>query len=301
MVPVELRGLRYFVTVAQVLNFGRAAKMLHITQPGLSQGIKTFERHIGCSLFERDRQRVVLTPAGEALLPAAEKLLAHANEVEKLANTLAQRTYGTLIISHTRSTGVGLPFTIMSAFRVSHPQMEIQAQSGFSSLNIRRVIAREIDLGFIRPPIEIVDELEVKIIGYDSVVLAVPADHALASAPTVTTAEFVDEPLVFFAREAGGLWDSIMQAVYGTGTSPRIVRIEPDEPHMLAAVSEGVGVSLVTESAADMLNLPGVVFKRFREPTRIPMGMTWRRDNVNPALAVFLDFVRYFLGERSTA
>jgi DNA-binding transcriptional LysR family regulator len=293
---VELRGLRYFVTLAHELNFGKAAKVLHITQPGLSQGIKAFERQLGFPVFERDRQRVTLTPAGKTLLPKAQELLEHASEVTKLANSLAEHNNGTLAISHTRSAGVGLPFSIVSAFRNVYPQVEIGVRNGFSSLNIDLVEGREIDLGFVRPPLVIGDELASETIGHDSVVLAVPTDHRLATVTAVTTADFIDEPLVFFTPEAGGLWQSIINAVYGPDRRPEIVRIEPDEPNMLAVVAEGTGISLITDSAADMLKMPGVVFKRFRSPTKVPMGMVWRRDNVNPALNTFLEFTKHFLG-----
>jgi DNA-binding transcriptional LysR family regulator len=86
---VELRSLQYFVTVAEELHFGRAAKRLYITQPGLSQGIKTLERRIGLPLFERNRQHVTLTHAGKALLPIAATLLAQATELDQLARDLA--------------------------------------------------------------------------------------------------------------------------------------------------------------------------------------------------------------------
>ncbi|QUQ68820.1 LysR family transcriptional regulator [Kutzneria sp. CA-103260] len=298
---MELRGLRYFVTLARELNFGKAAKLMHITQPGLSQGIKTFERQLGFPVFERNRQHVTLTAAGKALLPAAQRLLEHANEVSQLANDLAQKEQGALVISHTQSAGVGLPYTIMSSFRAAHPKLEVRVLNGFSSINIDRVASRQIDLGFVRPPLEITDDLTSVVIGHDSVVLAVPTGHRLADAPSVITADFIDEPLVYFAPEAGGLWHSIMNAVYGPGHRPEIVRIEPDEAHMLAAVAEGAGLTLITESAADMLNVFGVVLKRFHDPTKVPIGIVWRRDNLNPALGKFLKFAQFFLSKENTA
>jgi DNA-binding transcriptional LysR family regulator len=87
---VELRQLRYFVAVAEELNFGRAAERLHIAGPSLSQQIKALERDLKVRLFERDRRSVTLTPAGAALLPGARALIVQADELRRQAGGLVR-------------------------------------------------------------------------------------------------------------------------------------------------------------------------------------------------------------------
>ncbi|MFJ8714008.1 LysR family transcriptional regulator [Streptomyces violaceus] len=291
----DLRGLRYFLAVADELSFGRAAVRLHMTQPGLSQGIKALERRLGMPLFERDRQGVALTAAGRVLEPKARQLLSHAEEFDRFASVLAGRHNGKLTLSYSRSGGIGLASELTSRFREQYPHMTVETATGHTHSNVERIRMRTIDVGFIRPPID-GDDLQCSVIAYDQVVVAFPVGHPLADRPGVSPADLAGERLVFFPRERSGLWESILGAVYGPGAAPEISRLEPDEAHMLAAVAQGAGITLVTEPSAALLAVPGVVFRSFTVPVVVPMALAWRKDNANAALHTFVSFVHGAVG-----
>lgn len=284
----ELRSLGYFVVVAEELNFGRAAQRLHISQPALSQGIKVLERKLGLPLFERSRRRVALTGAGRTLLPKARELLACADELGSLAAALANGQSSRLVLSDTSSAGVGLPSTLVARFRDAHPHTEVVVMTGFSSVNVERVRDRQVDAAFVRPPIDADEDICCVVVDEEPVVLAVAAACPLAQLDRVDREHLAGQQLVFFSPESGGLWHSVLNAVYGPGRYPDISQVEPDEAHMLAAVAQGGGITLLTESAAALLTVPGVVTRPFDFNPTVPLAVAWRQDNSNPALWTFL-------------
>jgi DNA-binding transcriptional LysR family regulator len=289
---MELRNLRYFVAVAEELHFGRAARKLHITQPGLSQGVKVLEREMNLRLFIRNRRQVQLTTAGEALLPAIRGLLTQADELERRAALLASGDEGSLVVGYTRSAGVGPSAALLAQFRRYHPKVKVRTSIGHTTANVEEVLARFVDVGFVRPPVELGDELGSAVLMHEPVLVAVPDGHQLADSDEVRCEDLDGEDLVFFSDDSGGLWESMLNAVYGSAETPRISRVEPDEAHMLAAVAEGAGITLLTSSAAAMLNVPGAVVKPLVPAVVIPLALVWRRDNANTALVEFLKFAR---------
>lgn len=289
---VELRHLEYFAAVAEQENFSRAAERLQTAQSGVSQRIRTLEGDLGVKLFHRDRGRASLTAAGEALLPEVKALLAQAARVTDLARDMGSDDH-TLRLSHTRSAGGGLPAEIVAQFCRNHPEIDMKMNAGFTSLNLRALTEREVDVAFVRPA----DELDPTMIATshvaeDPIAIILPEGHRLSGRSRLEPAEISDEPLIYFPRDNGrAFFDHTMKAVYGQ-CPPTPARIVSDQEFMVAAVAEGAGITLLSWSVASILHPRGVVVRRFVDPEpTVPIMLAWRRDNPKPALRSLLSFV----------
>jgi DNA-binding transcriptional LysR family regulator len=129
-------------------------------------------------------------------------------------------------------------------------------------------------------------------------VVIVPKDHHLARGRRIRRADLADEPLVTFPRNNGPeFYDRIMNQVYGPDHRPPIAAVEPDIEYTIAAVGEGVGITLIGAVMAEALRPPGIVVRRFGTPEpQLPIGLAWNRNAVSPGLQVFLEFVRWRIG-----
>src|SRR4051812_37869177 len=122
---IELRQLRYFVTVAEEMHFGRAAARLHMTQPPLSQTIQGLEALLGTNLFLRSKRSVALTPAGAALLPEARRLLQQAAGLPELARRAASGQSGLLSLAFVSTADYSVLPPLLQEFRARYPQVQI--------------------------------------------------------------------------------------------------------------------------------------------------------------------------------
>src|ERR671931_763013 len=122
---MELRHLRYFVTVAAELHFGRAAARLFISRPALSQQIRSLEGELGLKLLERNRRGVRLTPEGEAFLVEARAVVRQADRAADVARALAEGATGRLRLSYVRTMPGGLPELIVREYQRRYPGVEV--------------------------------------------------------------------------------------------------------------------------------------------------------------------------------
>jgi len=293
---LELRQLRYFVTVAEELHFGKAALRLHMTQPPLSQTIQALEELLGAPLFERNRRGVVLTPAGLALLPEARRLLAQAQELPQLVQRAAAGETGRLSLAFVSSADYSVLPPFLRAYRAAYPQVQITLQEATSDLQVDDLLNHRIDAGLLIPPLpdKARQDLDYLPVLNEPLVLALPAGlPALKKKGKLKLAALPPLPLIVFPRAISpALHDAILSVFREAGVTPQIGQQAIQMQTIVSLVSAGMGMALVPQSVSNLMR-PGVEYRALSDATPlVETGLAWRRDNASPVLHGFLELLR---------
>ena len=292
----ELRQLRHFVTVAEELHFGRAARRLHMTQPPLSQSIANLEDLLGAPLFLRNRRTVNLTAAGSALLPEARRILEQSAGLAELVRRAASGEAGRLALSFVSTAGLGLLPDMLRRYRAAYPQVQLVLQESTSDVQFEELLAGRIDAGFVIPlqtgaPDAALDYLKVL---EEPLVLCAPSGlDALSKPGPVRLRDLPPLPLVIFPRAlAPSLHDAILACFRAAGVLPAIGQEAIQMQTIVSLVSGGMGLALVPQSVSNLMR-PGVEYRALSDPTPLAeTGLAWRRDNDSPVLKGFLDLIK---------
>ena len=292
----DLRQWRYFVTVADERHFGRAAARLSMTQPPLSQAIRALEEALGVALFARTKRSVELTAVGAALLPEVERLLAAADALPPLAQSLARGEAGSLSLAFVSTADYGLLPHLLREFGARNPRVRLQLTEATSDVQIDELAAGRIDAGLIIPPVppRHAAGLSYLPVAREPLVVAMPADASEAGEETpVRLADVAALPLVIFPRRlAPGLYDIITGCYGAAGVTPRIGQEAIQMQTIVSLVSAGMGVALVPQSLRN-LRRTGVVYRPLAAGAPVvETGLAWRTGDVDPVLAAFIEIVR---------
>ncbi|HCE07594.1 MAG TPA: LysR family transcriptional regulator [Oxalobacteraceae bacterium] len=293
---IELRQLRYFVAVAEEMHFGRAALRLHMTQPPLSQTIQALEAALGTQLFSRSKRSIALTPAGAALLPAAQRMLQQAAALPDIARRAASGASGRLSLAFVSTADYSVLPPFLREFRERYPQVEIDLREATSDVQVEELAHGRIDVGLLIPPLsdKARIELDYAAVLSEPLILAAPKGMAaLRGKNTVALKTLADMPLIIFPRRiAPALHDAILACFRDAGLTPRIGQEAIQMQTIVGLVSAGMGIALVPQSVSN-LKRSGVEYKALTGKTPlVETGLAWRRDNTSPVLRAFLELLR---------
>jgi DNA-binding transcriptional LysR family regulator len=300
---MELRHLRYFVTVAEELHFGRAARRLHLSQPPLSMQIKALESEVGAMLLARSRRKVELTPAGVVFLREAREILARVEQAGAAARRADRGEIGELSIAFITIADYNVLPVVLSEFRARHPGVRLNLREATTDAQLRDLAAQRIDVGFMLAPVQD-STLASEPLLREPLIAALAERHPLArKRGALALASLAEWPFILFPRHmAPGLYDDIVSFCRQTGFSPRVEQEAVQMQTIVSLVSAGLGVALIPASMRN-LGRAGVVYRLLREKSPLTeLVVAWRQGETSPALVRFLEStraVRAKLGKRS--
>ena len=273
---MNLRQLRYFVTLADTQNFHRAAERLNMSQPPLTVAIRKLEQELEVDLFARTTRGVVLTAAGVAALEPARIALQKADEVRQAVKAGASGESGRLVIGFVGSAvGEMLP-RILPPYRKRYPGVELILQEMASVDVFSSLDAGGVDVGFVRLPVLRQSNTVVQVIEKDVLVAAVPEKLQLQNDQQIDLAALKDQPFILLSP-VSVLYATALMACQKAGFTPRIAQQAVQLQTVLSLVRSGLGVALVPARTIHVLP-EGVRLVPLTDPIETEMGIAHRAD-----------------------
>ena len=220
---LELRHLRYFIAVAEELNFSRAAERLHMAQPPLSVAIRQLEQELGTDLFLRTTREVQLTDAGQAFLDGARRTLTELEHAESDAKRTAAGELGRLSVAFSWSARFEILPELGQAFRTNHPDVELRTEQMWNAKMPQALLSGEIDVAISLCP-ERVSECSYLTIRREPVAVVLAEAHPLAAAESTPLEALAAEQFLMFPRDlAPRLYDFMLGLCRRAGFEPQRV------------------------------------------------------------------------------
>lgn len=249
---MQFQQLASFVAVAEARHFTQAAEQMRVAQPSLSKQIKALEADLGAPLFSRARGNVTLTPAGEALLPLARRILADAETARREVGELAGLRRGRVRLGATPSVCAGLMADALARFHQGYPGIELLVEEGGSRDLVRALARGQLDLALIIMPLQNDDPALVteEILRENLVVVSPSLSPSRARGRYVRIQELRGQPMVMF-RRGYDLREATLNACRQAGFEPKLAVEGGEMDAVLRFVEAGLGIALVPSMVLD--------------------------------------------------
>jgi len=297
---MELRHLRYFIAVAEELNFTRAAERLHMAQPPLSVQIRKLEAEVGAQLVLRRGRSTALSEAGHVLLEQARQTLAAAERGLALARRAAGGEIGHLRIGYNTVAEFKVFPNIVPAFRKQWPGVHLMFHEFEIAEQLETLRRDEVDVGFVWLPIPM-KGFDLQVLTKASLIVVLPEKHRLASAATVSIKDLSNEPLLIFSRILDPqTYHQIEELFLRRGAAMNVVLELESLLSMLNFVAMGSGCALLPDYLSGVVR-EGIVYKSLRGPNLVKRMAIVKKKGVGGLAGTFYQFVVDNLRDNSVA
>ena len=248
---MNLKQLGYFIAVAEELHFGRAAERLDMSQPPLSRQIKQLEDDVEAILFNRGRNAITLTQAGERLLERSKSIMAQLEDTRLEVRRLGQGAEGRLRIGFVGSATFGILPNIIRSYRRNYPDVNLSLNPMNNADLYRALISRELDVVFARPALKD-PEFLTKHLMEEKLILALPSVVDTGTRTIAKLERLETHNLILYPeRPRPNYADMVLRAVEDAGFTAPLRLWCNDLQTALGLVSVGEGVCIVPESVAN--------------------------------------------------
>ncbi|MFD2239090.1 LysR substrate-binding domain-containing protein [Aureimonas populi] len=241
---MNLRQLKYFIAVAEELHFGRAAERLGMAQPPLSRQIRELEAELGTLLFNRGRNAITLTLAGQRLYERGGAVLKEVADILLEVRRIGQGAEGRLRIGFVGSATFGILPTIVKSFRMHYPDVVLSLMPMNNADLHQALVRRSIDIAFARPMLPDAEFL-TRQLDREDLIVAMPDGVAPDTRGPVTLAAIAHLPLILYPEFPRPSYADLVIArleAQGHDTSRRVFTMDLQTALSLVAIGEGVCV-----------------------------------------------------------
>ena len=282
---VELRHLRYFVAVAELRHFGRAAARLHMAQPPLSQQVRQLEAELGVELLHRTTRRVDLTDAGAAFLQRARDVLAAVDAASAEAQRIGAGLEGRLVVGCVGSATYSLLPSLARTLREELPAVDFSFRGEMLVPDqAAALLAGEIDLALLRPPVDH-PELVLTSLRRERLIVALPDGHRLAGRKRLRVEDLRDEDFIVHPGHGRSVMSGLVLTLCReAGFEPRVRQEVGETSTLVTFVAAGLGVALVPEPVS-ALGVAGATYRPLVGGGHVELSAATRAGDETPVLA----------------
>lgn len=298
---MNTQQLEYFIAVAEHLNFTQAAKQCYISQTAISLQIQALEKSLGVQLFHRDKHHVSLTSAGQVYLKEAREVLKKLNEARKLARIAQEGITGNLTIGFIRGYEQSDISTPLRSFHENYKNISIHfIRNNMSSL-YEQLSQDECDIVFTLLPYSGItpEGLNTRFLKKMPLNLVLYPGHPKAEKMACQYQELSQENFIIMQPQGRPREETeeVLLCLDRGGFIPNIIRWEEEIQTILMSVSIGLGIAVIPEYTVEFYktapNLRIVpLIKKDGTPETLDFGICWKKNNTNPALETFLDWIK---------
>lgn len=289
---MDIRQLRYFIAIVEEGKISAAADRLHISQPPLSQQLKSMEEELDSQLIIRKGKRFEVTEAGKALYAYALQVTRLMEEAEMEVKSVGNGAYGTLSLGINTLSLAELP-GLLQRFHMQYPKVYLKIKQNESTHLCKLVRDRVVELAIIRLPLEIGDLSVIHLL--EEPFYFITSDQCEPFETEVSLQDIQEFPLLLPSKEGMGLHYIILEGFSRLELKPNIIGECSDISTLLDMVSSGIGASIVPETVLKRHPEKSIRSYRLAKPDNLlaPVGLVWLKNHyLSKAAQHFVDMIR---------